>query len=239
MGSLLALPYLRTQEPDVVLYNGNFWTLDEAQPTAQAVTISDGRFIAVGSNDEILHLTSARTKKIDLAMKTVLPGFNDAHSHPVLSGVEQLRNVACDSDSIEKIQAALRERAQKTPAGEWVLGFLYDDGKTPRPLNVRDLDAAVPDHPVMVNHRGGHTVFVNSKALQLAQVTDQTPDPTGGRFEHDAQGHLTGFAGDAARDVFVKLIPAPISLFAATGLPSRCAPSIALIRSDSWRICPM
>ena len=109
-----------------------------------------------------------------------------------------LRNVACDSDSIEKIQAALRERAQKTPPGEWVLGFLYDDGKTPRPLNVHDLDAAVPDHPVMVHHRGGHTVFVNSKAFQLAQVTDQTPDPAGGRFEHDAQGHLTGFAGDAA-----------------------------------------
>jgi predicted amidohydrolase YtcJ len=167
MSSLLALPYLRTQEPDLVLYNGNFWTLDDSQPSAQAAAVSNGRFIAVGSNDDILHLTSARTKKIDLGMKTVLPGFNDAHSHPVLSGVEHLRNVACDSDSIEKIQAALRERAQKTPAGEWVLGFLYGDGKTPRPLNLHDLDAAVPDHPVMVNHRGGHTVFVNRSPTKL------------------------------------------------------------------------
>jgi predicted amidohydrolase YtcJ len=235
MGSLLALPYLRTQEPDLVLYNGNFWTLDESQPMAQAAAISNGRFVAVGSNDDILHLSSIRTKKIDLGMKTVFPGFNDAHSHPVLSGVEHLRNVACDSDSIEKIQAALHERAQKTPAGEWVLGFLYDDGKTPRPLNVHDLDAAVPNHPVMVNHRGGHTVFVNSKALQLAQVTDQTPDPAGGRFEHDAQGHLTGFAGDAARDVFAKLIPENTTredyrkgagliskMFASKGVTSAC-----------------
>jgi predicted amidohydrolase YtcJ len=207
VGSFLALPFLRTEEPDIILYNGNIWTLDELQLTAQAAAISNGRFSAVGSNADVLHLAGAHTRKIDLGFKSVLPGFNDAHCHPVLSGVEHLRNVACDSDSIEKIQAALHERAQKTPAGEWVLGFLYDDGKTPRPLNLHDLDAAVPDHPVLVQHRGGHTVFVNSKALQLAQVTDQTHDPAGGRFEHDADGHLTGYAGDSARDVFLKLIP--------------------------------
>jgi predicted amidohydrolase YtcJ len=207
MGSLLALPYLRSQEPDVVLYNADIWTLDDAQPQAQAVAISGGRFIAVGSNADILHLASARTRKIDLASKRVLPGFNDAHSHPVLSGVEHLRKVACDKDSIEVIKAALHERAQQTPPGQWVMGFLYDDGKTPRPLNRHDLDEAVGDRPVMVQHRGGHTAFVNSMALQLAQVTDQTPDPAGGRFEHDADGHLTGFVGDAAMQVFVKLIP--------------------------------
>ena len=75
--------------------------------------------------------------------------------------------VACDKNSIEEIQAALRERATKTPDNQWVLGFLYDDGKTPRPLNLHDLDQAVPDHPVLVMHRGGHTVFVNSMALKL------------------------------------------------------------------------
>ena len=235
MGCLLVLPLLRTEEPETVLYNGNIWTLDEAQPRAQAVAISGSRFVAVGSNAEVLPLAHARTRKIDLAFKSVLPGFNDAHAHPVESGVEHLNKVACDKDSIEKIQAALHERALQTPPGQWVLGFLYDDGKTPRPLNRHDLDAAVRDRPVLVQHRGGHTVFVNSLALQLAQVDDQTPDPAGGRFEHDAAGHLTGFVGDAAAQVFFKFIPekntrqdyrqgaALISkLFASKGVTSAC-----------------
>ena len=207
MGGLLAAPLSRADEPEIVLYNGNIWTVDDTRPRAQAVAIRAGRFVATGSNDDILHIATARTRKIDLASKTVLPGFNDAHAHPIESGVEHLRKVACDKDSIEAIQAALHQRALQTPPGEWVLGFLYDDGKTPRPLNRHDLDAAVSDRPALVQHRGGHTVFVNSMALQLAQVTDQTPDPAGGRFEHDSAGHLTGFVGDAAAQVFFKLIP--------------------------------
>lgn len=207
LSAFAALPLLRAEEPDAVLYNGEIWTVDESQPRAQAVAIIGGRFAAVGSNDEVLHLASPRTKKIDLGAKTVLPGFNDAHSHPCDSGTEHLRKVACDSDSIEKIQAALHERAQKTPPGQWVLGFLYDDGKTPRPLNLHDLDAAVPDHPVIVQHRGGHTAFVNSMALKMANVDDSTPDPTGGRYDHDSSGHLTGFIGDAAAQKIIALVP--------------------------------
>jgi predicted amidohydrolase YtcJ len=88
-----------------------------------------------------------------------------------------------------------------------VLGFLYDDGKTPRPINRHDLDDAVSDHPVLVQHRGGHTAFVNSRALELAKITDQTLDPPGGRFEHDGEGHLTGFVADGAMQLFINLIP--------------------------------
>ncbi|HTW78352.1 MAG TPA: amidohydrolase [Terracidiphilus sp.] len=207
MGSALALPVLRPAGPELILYNGNMWTVDEAQPQAQALAINDGRFVAVGSNGDVLRLATARTRKIDLAWKTVLPGFNDAHAHPVESGVEHLRKVACDKDSIEQIKALLHERAKNTPPGGWVLGFLYDDGKTPRPINRHDLDDAVSDHPVLVQHRGGHTAFVNSRALEVGKVTDQTPDPRGGRFEHDAEGHLTGFVGDAGMQVFLNLIP--------------------------------
>ncbi len=207
LSAFAALPLLRAEEPELVLYNGEIWTVDESQPRAQAVAIIGGKFAAVGSNDEVLHLATSRTKKIDLAAKTVLPGFNDAHAHPCSSGTEHLRKVACDSDSIEKIQTMLHERAQKTPPGQWVLGFLYDDGKTPRPLNLHDLDAAVPDHPVIVQHRGGHTAFVNSMALKMANVDDSTPDPTGGRYEHDSSGHLTGFIGDAAAQKIIALAP--------------------------------
>lgn len=205
LGAFALLPLQRI-EPELILHNGNIWTVDPLLPRAQAVAISGGRFLAVGSNDDVLRLAAGRSRKIDLGDKTVLPGFNDAHSHPVESGVEHLRMVACDKSSIPAIQAALRERAAKTPAGQWVLGFLYDDGKTPRPLSREDLDAAVADHPVLVRHRGGHTVFVNSLALKLAGVEDKTPDPPGGRFEHDSAGHLTGHVGDRATAVFEKLI---------------------------------
>lgn len=192
-------------EPEIILYNGDFWTVNKDLPRAEAVAISGGRFIAVGSNQEILGLATARSRKVDLGKKFVTPGFIDAHSHPAESGVEHLRMVACDKDSISDIQTALHARAQKTPPGQWVMGFLYDDGKTPRPLNRQDLDAAVPDLPVMVRHRGGHTIFVNSLALKLAGVNDQTPDPPGGHFDRDSSGHLTGHVGDSATAPFTKL----------------------------------
>lgn len=204
--SAFALLPIARIEPELILYNGNIWTVNDNLPRAQAVAISGGRILAVGTNDEVLSLAAGLSKKIDLGGKTVFPGFIDAHAHPCESGVAHLRMVACDKDSISDIQAALRERAGKTPAGQWVLGFLYDDGKTPRPLSLPDLDAAVPDHPVLVRHRGGHTIFVNSRALNLAGVDERTPDPPGGRFEHDAAGHLTGHVGDKATEAFTRLI---------------------------------
>jgi predicted amidohydrolase YtcJ len=196
-------------EPDLILYNGHFWTVDPRLPRAQAVAVSGGRFVAVGSNDDVLHLAAGRTRKVDVAQKTVLPGFIDAHTHPAESGRLHLRQVDCDLRSIAAIQAALRERAAKTPSDQWVLGFKYDDTKTSdgRRLTLQDLDAAVPDHPVLVTHRGGHEAFANSAALKLAKVDETTPNPTGGQFEHDSAGHLSGRINERAIEPFNKVIP--------------------------------
>ena len=196
-------------EPDLILYNGNFWTVDPRMPHAQAVAISGGRFLAVGSNDDVLHLASVRTRKIDVGQKTVLPGFIDAHTHPAEAGRLHLRQVDCDLRSIAAIQTALRDRAAKTGAHEWVLGFKYDDTKTSdgRRLTLQDLDAAVPDHPVLVTHRGGHEAFANSAALKLAKIDETTPNPTGGQFDHDAAGHLTGRINERAIESFNHVIP--------------------------------
>src|ERR1700682_5053527 len=210
LGAFLALPLLQTQEPDLILYNANFWTVDEKSSRAQAVAISAGRFFAVGTNDEVLHLGTGRNRKLDLGGKTVLPGFIDAHSHPAEAGLSHLRMVDCDLRSIADILKALRERAAKTPAGEWVLGFKYDDTKTSegRPLTRAELDAAVPDHPVLVEHRGGHTAWVNSPAIKLAKIDDQTPDPPGGKDDSDlATGHLTGHVREKGKETFEKIIP--------------------------------
>jgi predicted amidohydrolase YtcJ len=205
LGAFAMVPIARI-EPDLILHSGNIWTVNEEMPLAQAIAISDGRILAVGSNEEVLRLAAGRSKKVDLAGKTVLPGFIDAHAHPCASGVNHLRMVACDKDSIGAIQSALRERAAEIPADQWVLGFLYDDGKTKRPLTLQDLDSAVRDHPVLVRHRGGHTIWVNSAALKLAGIDEHTPDPPGGRVEHDASGHLTGHIADRATERFDGLI---------------------------------
>src|ERR1700704_1321625 len=166
LGSIAAFSLfpLEQEKPDLILHNGHIVTMNAADPAAEAVAISRGRFFAVGKNADVMNLAAAGVRKMDLGGKTVLPGFIDAHSHPAEAGLSHLRMVDCDLRSISAIQAALRERAAKTPAGEWVLGFKYDDTKTEdgRPLNVADLDSAVPDHPVHIVHRGGHTVYANS-----------------------------------------------------------------------------
>jgi len=236
-GAFAVAPLLATTriEPDTVLFNGRIWTVDDRQPRAQAAAISGGRFFAVGSNDDVLPLATARTRKVDLGGKSVLPGFNDAHAHPIYSGVDALKKVACDKASIEEIQAVLREHAQKTPAGQWVVGFLYDDGKTPRPINRVDLDAAVPNHPVLIAHRGGHTIFVNSQALKAAGITEKTPDPAGGRYGRDTAGLLNGLVADSAIKGFYDLLPKNVrrddlraaaayisKLFTSKGVTSAC-----------------
>ena len=104
--------------PQIVLFNGNIITVNDRQPRAQAAAIAGGRFLVVGTNDEVRRLATARTVKVNLEGKTVVPGFVDAHSHPAVAGRLHLRQVDCDLRSISAIQQAVRERAAKTPAGQ-------------------------------------------------------------------------------------------------------------------------
>ena len=98
---------------------------------------------------------------------------------------------------MREIQAAIKQKAANTPPGEWVAGFMFDDTKLDRPLTRKDLDEATTEHPVSVAHRGGHTNFYNSKAFELAGITDQTPDPPDGRFFRD-NGELNGRVAEHA-----------------------------------------
>jgi predicted amidohydrolase YtcJ len=235
--SFAALPMLRFPgaDPDVILHNGRVYTVQPANPQATAIAIRDGRILAVGTDRQVLALAGKNTRRVDLARRRVLPGFNDAHAHPWQSGLEQLKKVACDKTSIEEILAVLRARAAETPPGQWVQGYLYDDGKTPRPLTRADLDTAVPDHPVIVAHRGGHTAYVNSRALAQAGATAATPDPPGGRFEHGADGQLNGRVADKAMQAVLDKIPQELTredhqravaviskLYASYGVTSAC-----------------
>lgn len=200
---------LGLRQPTLVLLNGNIVTMDPAHPRAQAVAIWEGRFLAVGTNTDVIRLAGPLTRRIDLAHRTVVPGFIDAHSHPASSGLMHLTQIDCDLRSIEAIQAAVRERAARTPLGEWVLGFKYDDTKTKegRALLKADLDQAAPNHPVLIAHRGGHTAYGNSLAFAKAGLTAATPDPKGGKIDRDGSGGPAGRLAETAVDLVQRLVP--------------------------------
>jgi len=212
LGTLAAFSLfpLEQEKPDLILHNGHIVTVNPTEPVAEAVAIARGRFFAVGKNADVMNLAAPGVRKMDLGGKTVLPGFIDAHSHPAQAGLSHLRMVDCDLRSISAIQTALRERATKTPPGEWVLGFKYDDTKTEdgRPLSIADLDAAVPDHPTHIQHRGGHTSYSNSLAFRKAGIDEKTPDPPGGKIDRDpTTGKLSGRVAESANAYFERAIP--------------------------------
>lgn len=195
--------------PDLVLYNGAILTMSTREPQAQALAVSGARVLAVGTSAQMLSLAGPGTRRVDLGGKRVTPGFNDAHSHPCDGGVALLTQVALEMNSMEAIKDAIHAKAAATPPGEWVVGFLYDDTKTPRPLERADLDAAAPDHPVIVHHRGGHTAFVNSRALERAKVDENTANPPHGEYFRDASGRHNGRVAEEAVGVFMQLSATP------------------------------
>src|SRR5262245_60591495 len=208
LGAFALVPAIR-EEAELVVHGGNVLTMDPGQPRAEAVAIARGRFVAVGSDSDVLNLATSRTRRLDLGGRTVVPGFVDAHSHPASAGYAHLKQVDCALDSIGRILDALRERAARTPPGTWVLGFKYDDTKTAegRFLTREDLDSVSTAHPIYVQHRGGHTAYVNSKAFEKAGIAESTPDPEGGRCYRDPAGRLSGRVAERASDVLERAIP--------------------------------
>ncbi len=204
--SVPAFPHMPAKggaiDADLIVVNARVLTSDPTMPRAQAFAVREGRFLAVGSSADIRNLASSRTRVIDAARMTVVPGFIDAHNHP--GGVTELYDVNANLRSIGALKAAIAERVAKTPPGYWVDAYMFDDTKLAdgRPLHRRDLDEVAPNHPVGVHHRGGHTGWYNSKAFELAKVTKDTPDPTGGRFFRDADGTPNGWVAELATDVF-------------------------------------
>jgi predicted amidohydrolase YtcJ len=206
IAGLVGAPLLgaETQEPDLVVFNAKVYTVDSHTPKAEAFAVNAGRFIAVGSTKDIKALIGKRTQTFDAKQMTVVPGFIDCHNHAtgnvllyeVLVGNPYVVEFVTIASIIEK----LRARALETPAGTWVEGFFFDDTKVKdnRLLNVHDLDQVSKDHPVVVHHRGGHTSFYNSKALEMADINKSTPNPPGGTFDRDANGDLNGRVTDRA-----------------------------------------
>ena len=208
---LRAAELLATSEPDSVVFNARIYTVEPGAGRAEAFAVKGGRFVAVGSNDAVRALAGKGTKTFDAQQMTIVPGFIDCHNHAV--GDQLLYDVLVGNPfevefvTIASIIDKLRAKAKQTPAGFWVEGYFFDDTKVKdkRELDVHDLDKVSKDHPVAVYHRGGHTAYYNSKALQLAGVTRDSSNPPGGTFDHDASGNLNGRVTDRARVMFQKV----------------------------------
>jgi predicted amidohydrolase YtcJ len=207
---------------DEIVTGGNLWTMDPAQPQAEAMAISGQHILAVGSNDDIRNLAGPNTKVIDATGMTITPGFIDAHSHPLLAREAIGANV--NLPRIADVKEALERKAAETPPGHWVLGVMYDDTKFEegRPLHRRDIDEVVPDHPVYVAHRGGHTGVVNSKAFEIAGIAIDTPDPDTGKVAEHAVDpfYEVGTWPEMDRDMWRKSAALASKSMAASGLTS-------------------
>jgi predicted amidohydrolase YtcJ len=197
-------------DADLIVFNAIIHTADVQTPRAEAFAVKAGRFDAVGSNAEIRSMAARGTQMFDARQMTIVPGFIDCHNHA--PGATLLYETVVGNPyvvefvTISSIVEKLRAKAGATPPGVWVEGYFFDDTKVKdnRQLNIHDLDQVSKDHPVVVQHRGGHTSFYNSKAFELADVNKNTPNPPGGTFDRDANGELNGRVTDRARNVFNK-----------------------------------
>ena len=180
-----------------ILYNGNVLAMTGAEAASQAVAIGqDGRIVAVGSNDEVRHLAKAGTRQIDLRGRTLLPGFFDCHLHIQWLGIN-LGHVNLASPPVKDKQdiiRLLRERLDAQPDLTCVQGNRYDQNKLspPEHLTRHDLDLVSIEVPVRIVHTSGHAAVVNTRALQMLGITNDTPDPVGGEIVRDAQGEANG-----------------------------------------------
>lgn len=191
-----------------VFVNGKIFTSNPEQAVASAMAIRDGRIEWIGDDVEAFSIEGTR---IDLLGRRVLPGFIDAHLHPLfLANIA--RQAACTAPRVHSIADMideLKKRQEAQTPGEWIEGWGYDEGKLAerRTPNRSDLDRVSTDSPIVVTRTCGHTVSVNSKALELAGIDKEAVDPAGGKIDRDAGGEPTGILRESARFLVLDLLP--------------------------------
>lgn len=201
---------VRDLAPDLILTNGNVYTLDDGNPAGQAIAIKDGNILTVGSNQQIQALFSEHTVARDLNGKTVIPGLFDSHAHLWEVGLKltQIRLDECRSP--EEMMELVREKAQSVPAGTWIIGQGWNEANfdVERLPTSADIDPATDQHPVLLM-RFFNMDVANSVALQMAGITRHTSDPPSGKIEKDAQGEPNGILRASAKQLVRDLLPQP------------------------------
>jgi predicted amidohydrolase YtcJ len=212
----LSFSALLASEPvpiaDTIIAHGRVYTANVEQPWAQAVAIRDGKIIAAGDEQTIFKLRSDTTKVIEAGGHLVLPGFVDCHIH-FIGGSLGLGRVHLEgAKDPADIQQRLRDYAAKHPGKDWVLGrgWNYAMFGTEALPHKKYLDEIFPDQPVFLTGYDGHTYWVNSKALSLAGITKDTPDPANGAIVRDPKTHeATGALKESAQELVARVVPKP------------------------------
>jgi predicted amidohydrolase YtcJ len=198
--------------PDLIVINGKIWTVNKAQPEAEAVAVWLDRIVGVGSNAAVRSLAGPATPIIDLHGRRVLPGFYDSHIHLLGSG-QRLSQVALkDASNEAEFGRRLVEFDRKLPRDRWLLGGNWDHDRALNGVlpSAQLLDKYVPDRPAFLRRYDGHMALVNTRVLQLAGITAQTPDPIGGVvYRKPGTKEPTGILRDNAMALVTRLVPAP------------------------------
>jgi predicted amidohydrolase YtcJ len=248
ISSALLMQGQNRKSPDVIFVNGDVYpghTVDavpnngtlapvksKTNVRAQAIAVTDGKILAVGSNEEIRKLKGGKTQVVDLGGHFVMPGFNDAHVHLASGGFEKLNVDLVGSTSLKDMQERIAARAKTSAPGEWILGEGWDHTKwtevqTP---TRQDLDAVTGNHPAIFTRVDAHIAVANTAALKAAGVNAQTKDPQGGKIDHDASGEATGILREGAQELVRDKIPRP------TPSQHRKAMELALADAAQWGI---
>ncbi len=219
---------VRPLAPDVILFNATVHTMDPDYPAATAIAVKDGRFVAVGDDAEIRALAGSDTDVEDLEGATVIPGLIDAHNHLLATGRVLGQVQLYDCRSIPEISERIAARVRDTPPGAWIIGRGWDEsllaeGRHP---TRHDLDRVAPDHPVLI-HRVWNRLVVNSRALQAAGISRETPDPPadeeyGGSFERDEHGEPTGLFHARAQSLMLDAVPEPAEADEVAAIAAAC-----------------
>src|SRR5580692_10879235 len=195
-------------QADLLFDNGPVFAADGGPaPVRQAVAVAAGRILAVGP--EARDLAGPRTERVDLAGRLLVPGFQDSHIHAVFGGLELGRCELSALRTADEYLAAIGEYARAHPGRPWITGGGWSLESFPGGLpTAAALDAVVPDRPAFLPNRDHHGAWVNSRALELAGITRDTPDPADGRIERDERGEPTGMLQEGALRLGEALLPA-------------------------------
>jgi predicted amidohydrolase YtcJ len=202
------------------------------QRDLQAMAVSNGKIVALGSNEEIQKIKGPKTQVVDLGGHFVMPGFNDAHVHLGSGGFEKLNVNLIGCKSLDEMKQRIAARAKTAGAGEWIVGRGWDHtlwAKPETPTRAH-IDTVTGEHPAIFNRVDGHIAIANTAALKAAGITAQTPDPHGGKIDRDDKGEPTGILRETAMDSVLSKVPPP------SQAQRRRAAELALEDAARWGI---
>ena len=205
--ALFLVACAQSPDEDIVFFNGKIYTLSEQQPVAEAMVIRQGIIAAVGDTETIRAMADADTRMIDLGGQVVLPGFHDLHVHPVFAGMQAQRCVIPQGSTLGQIQQHVKACVELAEPGDWITGGQWDVSAIGQVPDAAMLDGVAPDNPVLLGDTSEHSAWANSRALEIAGLTGDTPDPEDGIIERDGSGAPTGILREEAVVLVRRHIP--------------------------------